>query len=130
LNIRFVLESRVPCEWWFLTTVLAYPVDLDKLTNHKGEKIMARYSTSSAFNDLVGTCEISNGETVVSYISNTLGPAKVKNLGAESSLNFRLKFDSGSVFGVLASGDIYSFSGVATQTGSGTEPWSANKIPN
>jgi hypothetical protein len=38
LNIRFVLESRVPCEWWFLTTVLAYPVDLDKLTNHKGEK--------------------------------------------------------------------------------------------
>ena len=91
---------------------------------------MARYSTSSGFNDLVGNCEISDGETVLSYTSDTLGPAKVKNLGSRLSLNFQLKFSSGAVFGVLATGDISSFSGNATQTGTGTEPWSATRIPN
>lgn len=91
---------------------------------------MATYSTSSGFSDLDGTCEISDDD-VKSYTSNTLGPARVKNNGSSLSLNFRLKFDSGDVYGILATGDVYSFNGTAAHTGSpNDEPWTCNRIPN
>ena len=88
---------------------------------------MATYTTNSGFSDLNGVCEISGlaRDSVSSYTSSTLGPAKVKNLGSSESLNFRLKFDSGDIYVILATGGGSGYSGTASHTGSPDEPWAA-----
>jgi hypothetical protein len=100
---------------------------LDKLTNHKGGKIMATFDTSCGVPILDGTCTIV-GTTCSSYTSTKAGAGTVTNLPSTPgwSVHFRVSFSGvPQQFVIRANPSGSNFNGKANDGSKTEETWAA-----